>query len=123
MLQYVWKEELEKDEPMMFVAEEQCWDKATLKQLKEEHDIVFKTSGDAVMPIMIINKDSDNPLFVIGYEDDGTIQFERKYGQLINCFSFYWVKSLIADTKFEIETYNRRILAPFKDFILIFYFL
>lgn len=97
MLQYVWNEELADNESMMFVAEEQCWDKATLKQLKEEHNIVFKTSGDAVMPIMIINKDSENPLFVIGHEDDGTIQFEREYGNLSHCFSFYWVKSLIAD--------------------------
>ena len=97
MLQYVWKEELEGSEPMMFVAEEQSWDKATLKQLKEEHDIIFKTSGDAVMPIMIINKDSDNPLFAIGHEYDGTIQFDREYGNLSHCFSYYWVKSLIAD--------------------------
>jgi hypothetical protein len=97
MLSYVWNEELEDNEPMMFVAEDQCWDKATLKQLKKEHNIVFMTSGDGVMPIMIINKDSDNPLFVIGHEDDGTIQFDREYGHLSHCFSFYWVKSLIAD--------------------------
>ena len=32
----------------------------------------------------------------------------------------YYVKSLIADTKFEIETYNRRILAPFKDYLTFF---
>lgn len=97
MLQYVFNEELEKDEPMMFVAEDQHWDKTTLKQLKEEYDVVFMTSGNGVMPIMIINKDSDNPLFVIGSEDDGTIRFDRKYGSFSNCFSFYWAKALIAD--------------------------
>ena len=97
MLQYVWNEELEDNEPMMFVAEDQCWDKATLKQLEKEHNIVFMTSGNGVMPIMILNKDSDNPLFVIGHEDDGTLYFDREYGNISNSFSYYWVKSLIAD--------------------------
>ena len=77
MLQYVDDGELEDNEPIMFVAEDQCWDRATLKQLKKEHDIIFKTSGNGVMPIMILNKDSDNPLFVIGHEDDGTLYFDR----------------------------------------------
>lgn len=97
MLQYVDDWELEDNEPIMFVAEDQCWDRATLKQLKKEHDIIFKTSGNGVMPIMILNKDSDNPLFVIGHEDDGTLYFDREYGHISNSFSYYWVKSLIAD--------------------------
>lgn len=97
MLKYVWNEELEDDEPVIFSAENQCWDKATLKQLKEEYNVVFMTSGDAVKPIMIINKDGQYPVLVLGTEDDGTIQFKRKYGHFENCFSPYWVKSLIAD--------------------------
>jgi len=97
MLSFIFNENLEDDEPMMFSAEDQCWDDDTLKQLKEEYDIVFMTSGDAVMPVMIINKDSKHPLLVLGTEDDGTIFFKRKYGQFINCFSPYWVKPLISD--------------------------
>ena len=97
MLQYVNNWELEDNEPIMFVAEDQRWDKATLKQLKKEHDIIFMTSGNGVMPIMILNKESDNPLFVIGHEDDGTLYFDREYGHISNSFSYYWVKSLISD--------------------------
>jgi hypothetical protein len=106
MLQYVFNTDLDDDEPMMFSAYDQCWDKATLKQLKEEYDIIFMTSGDAVMPIMIVDKDSEYPLFVIGTEDDGTIQFERECGQFKNCFSPYWCESLIADLKAAIEHFN-----------------
>ena len=32
MLQYVADGELEDNEPIMFVAEDQCWDKATLRK-------------------------------------------------------------------------------------------
>lgn len=100
MLQYVFNEDneyLEPDEPITFVAEDQIWDKATLKQLKDEYNIVFMTSGNGVIPIMIVNKNGENPWFVLGSEDDGRIYFERRYGQLINCFSPYWIKPLIAD--------------------------
>lgn len=107
MLQYVFNTDLEDDEPMMFSAEEQCWDDATLKQLREEYNIIFMTSGDGVMPIMILNKDSKYPLLVIGSEDDGTIFFERKYGTLAHTFSPYWVKSLIADLEEALMVCNK----------------
>ena len=97
MLKYVFNTNLEDDEPMMFCAEEQCWDDDTLKQLREEHNIIFRTNGRGVMPIMILNKDSEYPLIAIGSEDDGTIYFERRYGSLADTFSPYWVKYLIAD--------------------------
>lgn len=97
MLEYVFDTNLEDNDTMMFCAEDQCWDKATLKQLKEEYNIVFMTSGDAVKPVMIINKDSEYPLVVIGTEDDGTLYFKRRYGQFENCFSPYWIEPLIAD--------------------------
>lgn len=97
MLQYVFNEDLEDDDTMMFSAEDQCWDDDTLKQLKEEYNIVFMTNGDAVSPVMIINSNGKYPLFVIGSEDDGTLYFKRKNGQFTNCFSAYWAKSLIAD--------------------------
>ena len=107
MLQYVFDTDLEDDEPMMFCAEEQCWDGDTLKQLREEHDIIFMTSGDGVMPVMLLNKDSQNPLFVLGSEDDGTIFFKREYGQFVNTFSSYWAKSLIADLEEALRVCNK----------------
>lgn len=98
MIEYSFMDDLEDDEPAMLSAEDQTWDEATLKQLREEYNIIFMTGGDAVMPIMIINKET-HPLLVIGHEDDGTICFDRQYGQYINKFSLYWVESLIADLK------------------------
>lgn len=106
MLSYVFNENLEDDETMMFSAEDQRWDDDTLKQLKEEYNIVFMTSGDAVKPVMIINSNSKYPLLVIGSEDDGTLYFKRKYGQFINCFSAYWAKSLIADLEEALRICN-----------------
>ena len=99
MLRYVFNTELEDDEPMMFSAEDQRWDDATLKQLRDEYNIIFMTNGDGVSPVMIINGGGAYPLFVIGSEDDGTIYFERKYGQFEHCFSAYWADYLIADLK------------------------
>lgn len=107
MLQYIFNTDLEDDEPMMFSAEEQCWDDATLKQLREEYNIIFMTSGDGVMPIMILNKDSKYPLLVLGSEDDGTIFFKREYGTFQNTFSPYWVKSLIADLEEALRVCNK----------------
>lgn len=97
MLQYVFNTDLGDDDPVMFCAEDQCWDEATLEQLKNEYNVVFMTGGDAVIPVMIVDSRGKYPLFVIGSEDDGTIHFERKYGQFRCCFSAYWAKSLIAD--------------------------
>lgn len=110
MLQYIFNTDLEDDEPMMFSAYDQDWDKATLKQLKEKYDIVFMTSGDAVMPVMILNKDSEYPLLVLGSEDDGTIRFERKYGQFRNSFCLRWVKPLIADLEEAFKLCNKAVL-------------
>ena len=107
MLQYIFNKDLEDDEPMMFSAEDQCWDDDTLKQLKEEYNIVFMTKGDGVMPVMILNKDSQYPLFVLGSEDDGTIFFKREYGQFRNTFSPYWVKYLIADLEEALKICNK----------------
>jgi hypothetical protein len=107
MLQYVFNTDLEDDEPMMFSAEDQCWDDDTLKQLREEYDIIFMTSGEGVMPVMILNKDGQYPLFVLGSEDDGTIFFDREYGHFRNTFSPYWVKYLIADLEEALRVCNK----------------
>ena len=109
MLQYVFNTDLEDDEPMMFSAYEQCWDADTLKQLREEYNIIFKTSGAAVIPVMIIGKDEKHPLLVLGSEDDGTITFERKYGQFRNTFSLGWAEPLIADLKEAMRVCGRSV--------------
>lgn len=97
MIQYFFQAEndLELDTEMI-CAEDQCWDDATLKQLWEEHSVVFMTSGDGVMPVKIVGS-KDHPLFVIGSEDDGAIRFKTYYGQYENTFDPYWLDSLIAD--------------------------
>ena len=107
MLQYVFNTDLEDDEPMMFSAYDQCWDDATLNQLKDEYNIMFETNGAAVIPVMIINKDSEYPLIVLGSEDDGTITFKRKYGQFEDMFSIGWVKPLIADLEEALKVCNK----------------
>lgn len=83
-----------------YYAEDQRWDKETLKQLRDEYNIVFMTNGDAVMPIKIIEENYKNKphyMFVIGYEDDGKIWFNKHYGQYENLFDRYWTKYLIFD--------------------------
>ena len=80
-------------------AEDQSWDKETLKQLQNEYNVYFMNNGDGVCPIKIIPRnDAQNPLIAIGWEDDGQIGFD-KYDQdhYTNCIDAYWIDSLIAD--------------------------
>ena len=107
MLEYVFNEVENDDDSIMFSAENQCWDEATLKQLKDEYNVVFMSGGDAVIPVMILNKDTKYPLFVLGIEDDGTIFFKRKHGNFIHCFHPYWVKPLIADLEEALRLINK----------------
>lgn len=93
MLQYVFKD----DEAWMFSAYDQCWDADTLKELEEKHNVVFMTMGNGVKPVMFIMRDGENPLIVIGVEDDGTITFERKYGQFTCAMDMGWVPHLVCD--------------------------
>lgn len=75
-----WDEE---DDDFMLSAFEQTWDEATIKQLRDEYNIIFNCG---VHPILVLGKGSDHPLLVVGSEDDGTILFRRRYGQFENCF-------------------------------------
>lgn len=100
------------DEPLRFVAEEQCWDKATLKELKDKYNVIFMTNGNGVSPIMIINRGSEeNPHFLlaIGGEDDGCISFERAYGSIKNTFSTFWGKCLIADIEAALKICEKKM--------------
>lgn len=86
------------DEYTMLGAENQTWDADTLKQLKEEFNVIFMSNGDGVRPIMAL-REKENTLLVIGYEDDGTIIFNKKYGYYKDVILSYWVDSFIADLK------------------------
>lgn len=97
MLEYVFDNDLDDDDPIMYSAYDQHWDKDTLKELKDKHDVIFMTGGDSVMPVKIINKDSKYPKVAIGSEDDGTIRFYRKYGFYADAFDVAWIPSLIKD--------------------------
>lgn len=108
MIEYVFDEGLDADEPMIITAEDQCWDDATLKQLRDEYNIVFMTNGDAVLPVMILNKNK-HPLLVIGSEDDGRIFFKRQYGQFTNSFSPYWVEPFVSDLREAVKICNETI--------------
>ena len=87
----------ESDQILYITAENQYWDKATLDELRKKYNIIFMTSGDGVMPIMIIERKNSEPLVVIGSEDDGTISFIKSYNDYENSFSSYWIDSLVAD--------------------------
>lgn len=84
-------------------AEDQHWDKETLKQLWDEHKIVFMSQGDSVTPIQFIpGKNRRTPQFRIGVEDDGTLFFGPDVA--IHC-STYWLESLIN----ELQTLNKYV--------------
>lgn len=86
---------------------DQCWDKESIQQLREEHNVFFMSKSDAVLPVQIIMDKNNKPrLFRIGVEDDGTIFF----GNHIDvCASVSWIDSLIKDlqtAKKYIENYK-----------------
>ena len=92
-----WDEE---DDDFMLSAFEQAWDEATIKQLRDEYNIIFNCG---VHPILVLGRGSDHPLLVVGSEDDGTICFRRRYGQFENCFSPYWADHLIENLREAVE--------------------
>lgn len=94
MLQYVSKSE--HDDRWYFSAYDQCWNDATLKELWEEHSIIFMPDGiDAVHAVMIVKREGESPLIAIGVEDDGTLYFDRRYGFFKHAFNSYWIDSLV----------------------------
>lgn len=94
MLQYVSKRK--DDDKWYFSAYDQCWDDATLKELWDEHNIIFMPDGiDAVHAVMVIEREEERPLIAIGFEDDGTLYFDRRYGAFKHAFDSYWIDSLV----------------------------
>lgn len=76
-------------------AEEQNWDNATLKELKDKYNIFF--NGNGIRPVMLIPCDNqEGCCVVIGHEDDGVIGFRRDiFGNFLDAMSPYWIDDLI----------------------------
>ena len=68
--------------------DKQCWTKSFLKQIRDEHNIIFDGKGCLAVRI-IPNPDSDYPSLSIMIQDDGML-FESK-----TKVSMYWVDELI----------------------------
>ena len=81
---------------LKITAEDQSWNKETLKQLREEYDVIFMSAGKGVIPIKIF-KYGEHYGVALGSEDDGTMRFERYFGDFKDGFSDYWIDFLIAD--------------------------
>lgn len=81
---------------LRITAEDQSWNKKTLKQLRDEHDIIFMSAGDGVIPVKVF-KYGKHYGIVLGSEDDGTMRFERYFSDFKHGFSDYWIDFLIAD--------------------------
>ena len=81
---------------LMITAEDQLWNNQTLKQLRDEHDIIFKSAGDGVIPVKVIKYGKYYGV-ALGSEDDGTMFFEKYFSQYKHMFNEYWIDSLIAD--------------------------
>lgn len=102
MISYVdYYEDNDLEGRLIITAEDQSWNKRTLKQLREEHDIIFKSAKDAVIPVKVLRAGEGHYGIALGSEDDGTIQFEQ-YGSeewkfFKHEFSDYWIDALIAD--------------------------
>lgn len=87
-------------EELCISAEDQWWNPEALKELREEYNIIFMSSGRGCKPILVIPRENESPLVAIGVEDDGTVYFKRDdYGNYANSFDSGWIDSLIADLK------------------------
>lgn len=95
-----------------FFATDQCWDRATLKEIREKYNIFFRP--DSATPLMVIPRPGINLLIVIGWEDDGTIGFNKRNGGWENCFDSYWLDGFLADLQataaaIEADTINKNV--------------
>lgn len=89
-------------------AEDQCWDADTLKQMWDEDGICY--DGRGILPVKVIPR-GDKPdefLIALGYEDDGTVFFDKypNSEQYPHSFSAYWLDSVIA----QLQEVKRRVI-------------
>lgn len=77
----------------VYVAENQAWDAATLKELRDKYNIYY---NKGIRPMKIIPRDNGlNPLVVMGYEDDGRMWFVKdEWGDYKHRFDSYWIDSI-----------------------------
>lgn len=97
---------------LIISAENQVWDKQTIQQLKDDYNIIFMTNGDGVNPIKVV-KIGNGYGVAIGSKDDGTIFFNKSFGNYENSFHSSLIDSLIADlqaAKSYIEELERSVL-------------
>ena len=104
---------------LIISVEDQSWTEDALQELRDKYNIFFMTGGDGVQPILLLKNEYEyngevrqNSLFVIGSEDDGTIQFHKyNMANFDNAASTNWIDSLIADLtatkKFAEENFDK----------------
>lgn len=105
-----YNEELEEDENVIFRAEDQEWDDATIKELKEKYHVIY-THG--IQATMLVKSHYDGRILLAqGFEDDGCIQFPRRYNQFDHMYSPYWLDSnikLLQVTKEFVEDVDKAV--------------
>ena len=82
-------------------AEDQTWDKETVKQLKDEYKIFY--DGTGCYGFEVIPRERNNPLIRIYSEDDGSL-----YKTDIK-FDIYWIKSFIKNLS-DAENYAHKLM-------------
>lgn len=82
-------------------AENQSWDQETVKQLKNEYNIIY--DGTGCYGFEVIPRQQSNPLIRIYSEDDGCL-----YETDIE-FDFYWIKSFIKNL-LDAENYAYKLM-------------
>lgn len=98
MIEYViFANEGDREETLYLSAKDQCWDKETLKELKDKYHIFFMTTGDSCHPVMVVPAHGGHFQYVFGVEDDGTVSFTKKYGQWQNSIYDFWIPTFIDD--------------------------
>ena len=105
-----------------FCAADQRWDDETLKEIKEKYNIFFMSNGkDGATPLMLIPRPRTSPLIVVGWEDDGSIGFNKNEGGWEKCFDSYWIESFIADLQAAKEAIDSKKLNQDVDLSVEYY--
>lgn len=105
-----------------FIADDQHWDDSTVKELRERYNIFFMSNGrDAATPLMVIPRPGKSTLIVVGWEDDGTIGFNRGDYGWETCFDSYWINSFIADLQVAKEAIDSNRLNQDVDLSVEYY--
>ena len=92
------------DEPLLISADQQTWDAWTIQELRDRFNIIFDGNIHA---IMIKERKNCNPLFIIGYEDDGMLFFDRVQWNFRDYFDAKWADSfakLLNEASHSIQT-------------------